>query len=43
MPKVSVKVPLCAVCRKPVDLKTAKTDDSGKAVHEECYVARLKK
>lgn len=30
----------CSVCNKPVDLKTTKTDDHGKAVHEECYVLR---
>ena len=31
----------CSICGKPVDLETAKTDDDGKAVHEECYVLRL--
>jgi len=31
---------LCAVCNKPVDLKTTKTNDYGKVVHEECYVLR---
>jgi hypothetical protein len=30
----------CAICNKPVDLKTTKTNDLGKAVHEECYVLR---
>ena len=30
----------CAICKKPVDLKTTKTNDRGKAVHEECYVLR---
>jgi hypothetical protein len=24
----------CAVCKKPVDLRTAKTNERGKAVHE---------
>jgi hypothetical protein len=28
----------CCFCNKPVDLKTAKTNEAGKAVHEECYV-----
>jgi hypothetical protein len=30
----------CAICNKPVDLKTTKTNEAGKAVHEECYVLR---
>ncbi len=28
----------CSICNKPVDLKTTKTNEAGKAVHEECYV-----
>ena len=28
----------CSLCNKPVDLTTAKTNEAGKAVHEECYV-----
>ena len=28
----------CAVCHKSVKLETAKTDERGKLVHEECYV-----
>jgi hypothetical protein len=28
----------CAICNRPVDLKTTKTNERGKAVHEECYV-----
>ena len=32
----------CALCSKPVDLLVDLTaDESGKAVHEECYVKRL--
>lgn len=30
----------CSICEKPVDLKTAKTNESGQTVHEECYVVR---
>jgi hypothetical protein len=30
----------CSICNKPVDLETSKTDDRGKAVHEQCYVLR---
>ena len=32
---------LCAICRKPVILETAKTDDDGQAIHEECYVEKI--
>jgi len=34
---------LCAICDKPVELETSKTDEQGRAVHEECYVADLTK
>jgi hypothetical protein len=30
----------CSICNQPVDLETAKTDDHGKAVHEQCYLLR---
>jgi hypothetical protein len=33
---------LCVLCSKTVDLTTdLNTDESGKTVHEPCYVARL--
>ena len=28
----------CSLCNEPVELETAKTDEDGKVVHEECYV-----
>jgi len=28
----------CSICNKPVDLKTAKTNEASQPVHEECYV-----
>jgi hypothetical protein len=28
----------CQICHKPVMLETARTDEHGNAVHEECYV-----
>lgn len=31
----------CSICHKPVALEIAKTDDTGRAVHEECYVLKL--
>jgi hypothetical protein len=30
----------CWICNKPINLEKAKTDENGKAVHEECYVLR---
>ena len=29
----------CWICNKPVRLKDCKTDDRGRPVHEDCYVA----
>lgn len=31
----------CHICQQPVELATAKADENGKSVHEECYVAAL--
>jgi hypothetical protein len=36
-------LPDCSICNEPVDLKTAKTDEDGKGVHEECYVDRVRR
>jgi hypothetical protein len=33
---------LCSLCNDPVDLRTAKTDEYGKTIHEECYVLRVR-
>ena len=30
--------PICWICNKHVNLETAKTDERGRAVHEQCYV-----
>jgi hypothetical protein len=38
---VTSKFLVCAVCSQPVDLRTAKTDEDGAVVHEECYVLRV--
>ena len=32
---------LCALCNKAVKLETSKTDEDGRAVHDECYLAKL--
>ena len=31
------ELPICSVCNKPVKLESAKTDEDGQAVHEDCY------
>lgn len=31
----------CAICRESVNLTESKTDEYGRAVHEECYVSAL--
>jgi hypothetical protein len=36
------KFPFCSLCNEPIELKTAKTDESGKPVHEECYVMAVR-
>ena len=31
---------VCCICAGPIALETSKTDERGKAVHEECYVRK---
>ncbi len=31
----------CSICNEAVELETAKTDESGQPVHEECYVQKV--
>ena len=33
----------CRVCGTPVALESCKTDEHGKAVHDECYIAAMKR
>lgn len=33
--------PVCALCAQYVELETAKTDEAGRAVHEDCYAAHV--
>ena len=35
------KLPICPVCNEAVALEIAKTDESGKATHEECYLRKM--
>lgn len=32
----------CILCDNPVLLSSSKTDENGKAVHEECYLLRMR-
>jgi hypothetical protein len=32
------RIPTCHLCNKPVTLEAAKTDATGRTVHEGCYV-----
>lgn len=41
-PNQSQRVPLCPICNMPVLLETAKTDEHGRAIHEECYLLAMK-
>jgi len=36
------QIHICAICRQPVSLENAKTDNDGKAVHESCYARQMK-
>lgn len=33
--------PACSICKEPVELETAKTDECGRAIHESCYLLKL--
>ena len=33
---------VCPICNQPVSLESAKTDEHGLAIHEECYLVKLK-
>jgi hypothetical protein len=37
-----LRLPKCSICNEPVELETAKTDEDGKAVHEDCYIRRAR-
>ena len=34
--------PLCPICNLTVSLERAKTDEHGRAIHEECYLLKVK-
>jgi hypothetical protein len=34
-------IPTCSICQRPVEVESSKTDENGKAIHEDCYVSKL--
>jgi hypothetical protein len=34
--------PICGICGQPVKVETGKTDEFGRAVHEDCYVLKVR-
>ena len=32
----------CSICEKPVSLESAKADEYGRTIHEECYTLKMK-
>ena len=47
VPRVLWEAPMvgfvvCQICKKPVVLETARINEHGKAVHEDCYLNSLK-
>jgi hypothetical protein len=37
----TLRLPICPLCNEAVELETTKTNEDGKAVHEECYLISL--
>lgn len=35
------KLPICPICKEFVELESSKTDEHGKAIHEECYSLKI--
>jgi anti-sigma regulatory factor (Ser/Thr protein kinase) len=42
IPSDTQRLPDCGICNNPVLLETTKTDENGQAVHEECYVLKVR-
>lgn len=37
-----IQVVRCSICEQPVSLESAKTDEYGRTIHEECYALKMK-
>lgn len=38
----SSKAVRCSICEKPVSLESAKADEYGRTIHEDCYALKMK-
>jgi len=38
----NAQLTMCHLCNQPVELKDAKTDEGRRAVHEECYLRKIR-
>jgi hypothetical protein len=36
------QLPVCDICNKSIPLETSKADESGHAIHEGCYLLKLR-
>ena len=41
VPQKFERLLLCRLCGKPVAIETSKTDEDGRAIHEDCYVLKV--
>jgi hypothetical protein len=41
MPQPLRNVLICSFCQQPVAVETSKTDENGRAIHEDCYIQHL--
>jgi hypothetical protein len=37
-----LRVPLCSICNKPVEVEAATIDEHGEAIHEECWLLKMR-
>jgi hypothetical protein len=37
-----LRVPLCSICNKPVEVEAATIDENGNAIHEECWLLKMR-
>jgi hypothetical protein len=35
------RLPICRICGEAVELETSKTDENGRAIHEQCHDRQL--
>jgi hypothetical protein len=37
-----IQIVRCSICERPVSLESAKADEYGRTIHEECYALKMK-